>query len=513
MRVIDSLVLEFGLDHKQFTKSEQEVLDQLRKMEDEAQKTATDIERAQARSNDLFAGFRREMIGTLSLLIGGYGIKEFIGYISNLDAQTSRLARTMDMSTRELSAWQGAAKQVGGSGESITSTLQGMTRDMNTFMLTGQGTLASVLRPMGISLFDNNKHLKTASDLFLELADAVQNMDPARAAAFLSMIPGMNQDSINLILEGRRAIEEMIRAQKDLGTTTDLSAEEAKKYQKEIAELDTAATNFGRNMLTVVAPYVTKAMNDITEALRHGLDPHIMKGSFLDLLFSSKKYDLGSMEGWKELWGDFKGTLSFDPAMADARERLAAGLRAQAANKALDSVRSGPVGGGDNWDRFLKGLSYLETNQRDIGNSTSSAKGYFQFINGTAQMATKAGLPDPRAGSYEDQARATRKFIERFHPDAAAAISRGDFKGASQILNGEWPSLPGGSQQQNPTRYVQWADILRGQGGGGTSSTRTTTVTIGNMNVTTPDAQKFAKDIKPELERGSFSSQFNTGLQ
>lgn len=514
-RVIDSLVLEFGLDHKQFLRTEQEVFDQLKKMEDEAQKAGNSVEAQQKRSNDLFASFRREMIGTLSLLIGGYGVKEFVGYITNLDASTSRLARTMDMSTRELSAWQGAAKQVGGSGESITSTLQGMTRDMNSFMLTGQGTLASVLRPLGISLFDNNKHLKTASDLFLELADAVQKMDPARAAAFLSMIPGMNQDSINLILEGRKAIEEMIRAQKDLGTTTDLSAEEAKKYQQEMAKLDTAATNLGRRMLMFVAPAITKAMNDITQSMRQGLNPQIAKGSFFDMLFN-KSYAL-SGAGFSEMWGDLKGAFNYganyDPAMADARQRLAAGMNAQAANRALDAVRNGPVGGGDNWDRFLRGLSYLETNQQDVGNPSSTARGYFQFINGTAAQATRAGLPDPRAGGYDDQARATRMFIERFHPDAAAAISRGDFAGASQILNGTWPSLPGGSQQQNPNRYTQWADILRGQGAGGSTSTRTTTVTIGNMNVTTPDARTFAKDIKPELERGSFSSQFNSGMQ
>jgi hypothetical protein len=509
--VIDSLVLEFGLDHKQFTRSEREVLDQLRKMEDEATRTGRSIEREQAKANSLFAGFRRELLGVFSLMIGGYGIKEFVGHITNLDAQTGRLARTMNLSASELSAWQGAAKQVGGSAESITETLQGMTQDMNNFMLTGQGTLASVLRPMGISLFDNNKQLKSATELLLELADAVQGMDPARAAAFLNMIPGMNQNSINLILEGRKAIEGMVEAQRQLGTTTGMSAAEAQAYQKQMAQMQTAAENLGRSLLMYVAPSVTQAMEDINRAFRKGLNPRIAKGSPLDVLFGEKKYSR-DLAGLKERWGDLVDAFkNYDPAVDDAKDRLADKLQARAAARALSTVRGGPVGGGDNWERYLKGLSYLETTNRDVGNSTSSAQGYFQFIKGTANLATGAGLQDPRYGTYEQQAAATRAYIQRFHPDAAKAIEAGEYDKASTILKGEWPSLPGGSQQQSADRYQRWGQILRG---GGSSTTNSTTVSVGQVNVYTQatDAKGIAADIKPELERGLFPSQFNGSL-
>lgn len=508
---IDSMVLEFGLDHRQFTKGQREVLDDLRKFEDEAQKAGTRAEAGGKKVADVMGALRREAIGVIGLLLGGRGIQEFTSYVTNLDAQTSRLARTMNMSTRELSAWQGVSEQIGGSKESITGTLKGMTQDMNTFMLTGQGVLSSVLRPFGLGLFDNNKQLKTASQLFLELADATAKMDPARANAYLSMIPGMNQDSINLILEGRAAIEKMLQSQRQLGGTTEWSAEQAKAYQKEIANLDRAATNFGRNMLLIVAPSITKAMQDITRAMREGLNPHIGKGSVMDVIMSDKKYDV-SIGGVKEMFGDLRDAWNnYQPGREDGISQLRTGMNAQNAQKALDSVKNGPVGGGDNWDRFLKGLSYLETSGQNVGNSGSSAKGYFQFINGTAAMAVKAGLPDPRAGGYDQQAAATRAYIKRFHPDAAAAIESGDNRKAATILNGEWPSLPGGSQQQNPNRYTQWSNILNG----GSSSSKSNTTTVGTVIVNTQatDAKGIADDIKPQLERGSFTNQFNGGLE
>jgi len=117
----------------------------------------------------------------------------------------------------------------------------------------------------------------------------------------------------------------------------------------------------------------------------------------------------------------------------------------------------------DNWRNWLAAQSWLETDYRDEGNETSSARGYFQFLKGTAKMATDAGLPDPREGDYAAQAEATRKFIERFHPKAAAAIEAGKFMTAAVLLYSTWPSLPGGSQQQYQLRYDTWDAILNGE--------------------------------------------------
>ena len=125
---------------------------------------------------------------------------------------------------------------------------------------------------------------------------------------------------------------------------------------------------------------------------------------------------------------------------------------------------AGPGGMSGNWSNWLAGQSYLETDYRNEGNPTSSAQGYFQFLRGTAADAKRMGIPDPRFGSYAQQAAATKAYIEKTHPAAAAAIARGDYAGASRMLRGVWPSLPGGSQAQNSRRYQTWAQILQSGG-------------------------------------------------
>jgi len=44
--VLDSLVLEFGIDHRPFTKGQREVLDDLRKFQEEAEKAGTKASRS-----------------------------------------------------------------------------------------------------------------------------------------------------------------------------------------------------------------------------------------------------------------------------------------------------------------------------------------------------------------------------------------------------------------------------------------------------------------------------------
>lgn len=118
--------------------------------------------------------------------------------------------------------------------------------------------------------------------------------------------------------------------------------------------------------------------------------------------------------------------------------------------------------GEQNWNNWLRGQSFLES-PSGAPSSSSSAKGYFQFLDGTAKKALAAGLPDPQHGDYTSQAAATRAYIEHFYPAAAKAIAQGDFATAVPLLRGEWPSLPGGSQPQSDSQYSQWGQILRAQ--------------------------------------------------
>lgn len=454
--VVDELVLSLGLDPTKFSQGAQEQLRQLRGFEDQAVQTGKAIENQQQRLFGLISTIRREALGGLALFFGGRGLVEMIQHVTSLDASTFRLAKTMDMSAGEVSVWQGAIKQAGGTAEGANSALAGLSAEMSRFQLTGESQMLPVLSRLGISLYDQNRNLKSSGQLWLELADAVRGMDPREAAAFLQMIPGANQEMINFALLGRRAMEQYLESARQAGVTTAESAQQALEYQRALGLVDTAATNLGRTLLTALGPALTGTMNAFGNVLKmlSGAPGAREAEARTELLDARGEIHL---ENWLRSWVGM--------APVESTERSRAALRAVfAAHRRANRAAAGAPGMGENWENFLSGLSFLETSQTGAPSQTSSARGFFQFTRDTAADAVGAGIPDPRFGTYAAQADATMQFIRRFHPDAAAAIERGDFASAIASLRGRWPSLPGGSQPQTAARYQTFASELLGGG-------------------------------------------------
>jgi hypothetical protein len=113
----------------------------------------------------------------------------------------------------------------------------------------------------------------------------------------------------------------------------------------------------------------------------------------------------------------------------------------------------------------VRGQSYANSNVRrgayEQGMSLQQAQarygdyGYFQTNQADVDDAVRLGVPREIAsamnngggnGNYslQEQARATALYIQAYKPQAAAAASRGDYDTANRLLNGKWPSLPGG---------------------------------------------------------------------
>jgi hypothetical protein len=115
---------------------------------------------------------------------------------------------------------------------------------------------------------------------------------------------------------------------------------------------------------------------------------------------------------------------------------------------------------------FMTGIAYLETSldPRQAAGSEAGNTGFFRMNASNAARARAAGLPDPRYGSFGQQAAANWGYIQRFFPTAAEAIKRGDFMGAARQLGKFWVSMPGSGQQpQSAMRYQRWWNILTGR--------------------------------------------------
>jgi hypothetical protein len=85
--------------------------------------------------------------------------------------------------------------------------------------------------------------------------------------------------------------------------------------------------------------------------------------------------------------------------------------------------------------------------------------GFFQTNQNDVEDAVRRGVPREIAsamnngggrGNYTvaQQTNAIAEYIKKYKPEAAAAASRGDWSTANSLLNGKWPSLPGGKSHR-----------------------------------------------------------------
>ena len=487
--VIDSLVLEFGLDASQFTRGQQQVLNDVRRMEDEAQRVGRDTESSSKKLGELFTGLKREALGFLGIAIGGAEAKRFTDYLVNLDATTSRLSRTLGINVQDLGAWQAAAKTVGGTGQEVVSTIMKLEQEVWNFRFGAGSNLPGQLRPLGINVFGPNGQPKNGVELLREMAAAVEQlpMPTEGKSAYLRLL-GIDETTINLVIRGRAELEKTLDAMKRLGVTTKESGEAAERFQKDLSLVETAAISLGRAFLGPVIHGIASAI-EWFQKWRQTTDPAA-----------------GTTNGGVNVPG-----VGWVPGMPTDETPTTApdATRSAAVAKLSSAMKNQPS---SNWTNFLAALSYLETSQKGGGNASSTAEGYFQFLSATAAKARAQGIGDPRSGSYTDQAAAARAYIERNYPGAASAIQRGDFNAAIGALNQEWPSLPGGSQPQNAARYATFSDVLHG---GGPRPPGGTSIVVQNMTVNSaaPDAAGIARDIKTELTRSDFTAQVPQGTQ
>lgn len=499
--VLDSFVIEFDLDPSKFTKGQRDVMDSMRKMNEQVEKDTTNLESQSRKIFDLLGSMRREALTALAVFFGGREIGQFVNHITSLDAATGRLATTLGMSVEETSMWQGAIKQAGGTAEGANTALAGLSGEMQRFIMTGQSSMLPVLSRLGISLFDQNRNLKTSGQLWMEIARAVQGMNSREATAFLQMIPGATQDMINFALLGPEAMQKYLNAAKAAGTTTAESAAKARDYQRAIEQLDQSSANLGRTLVTMVAPALSAVADAASKLLQAW---QVKPGSVEDKQQASDLHDkMVSRFGDPNKFMNFflkpfglsvEGNTA-DDDMARARDLLSAKLRGFKAPTAAGSsgeveayIRSAAAARGI--DPEVAVAVYRSEGERNYVGDQGSSFGPFQLhyggVAGGANAVSGLGDTFTRTTGLDARDQSTWKAQVDFSLDQAKRGGWGPWHG--------WKGSP-----------------MAGIGGAGGG--RSVTVNVGGVTVNTSsnDGAGIAQDVDRALKRQLDAGAVNYG--
>lgn len=498
--VIDSLVLELALDTKKFTPAQKDALKALRMFEDQAVKSGKTVESEGKRMDAFFSKLKTQAIGLFAGLMGANGIKDFVSYVTTLDASVGRVSKTMNMSTQEISAWQGVSKQTGGTVEGMTAALQGMNGEMNKVLLGIPTGILPVLNYLQIGLYQTNGQLKTAGQMFFDISKAIEGMDPARARVTLSQL-GLPEEVINTLLIGRKSLGALYDEQVRLGIITRKNADQAIELSTAWEQSSQAATSFGRAILNDVSPALKLFLDGIREVFVLARDDNtLQKVLFLLNPFAWAGGKIGKFAGGKIAGATDTGAPSSTSAFGSSGGSGTIPLKAGAGSSSpqtahLMEVLSG-VGG------IAQVTALNDAYHRFLGGAHPAGNALDLTVNDPAQAEAVAGAIRAKLAELGISANVINEYAHPSKNSTGGHIHVGLGAGGAELGRG----------RSIGARAAAGVNINNRAGDSSSSSSSFSVDTIViNDKSGSPDV--IASGIEPALRRSGLASFANSGQQ
>ena len=230
--VIDSLVVELGLDPKGAQKGAADFRQELKKTRDVADTGAKDIEAYGKKASAFFGSLRNEAIGLFLAFQGASSITGFVQDLLHGDAATGRFAANIGMATSRLSAWQLAVQEMGGDSKDATAALGSMKQMFMSWQLTGTTGHDADLLGLGV----DKKSLSDPEQALLKIAEMAKKLPKDEFYARASRL-GIPDSVINTLEKGRHGVEELIKAKEKDGAATQAQADAAAEFERQSAKL------------------------------------------------------------------------------------------------------------------------------------------------------------------------------------------------------------------------------------------------------------------------------------
>ena len=344
--IIDALAITLALDATKFIKGQKEIESSLKKTKETAVAYGKEIETAMTATSAGVGKLVTAFLGLGAVLTGGKGVQQFITDVTKTDSALGRFARGVNMSTRDVQAFDGAVQSIGGSAGEAQSGIQALSdsfQSLKTFGDPGVVKALAILSSQGgkridpLRPVDKNTILDLAEDL-----GKIAKTDPTHAS-FLGRQLGLPPNVVSALMKGREEFAKLLEIQeKYAASTADIDA--ADKRQSAWQRLKAAGEATGRTILSIFTPALlelNKAFLDFVESVKThmpeikaawdnfwaGLEPiakpvfEFLKsalkgfGTFASDTFSLvKNAFFGSSDdirnSWKKLFDDMNDTLS-----------------------------------------------------------------------------------------------------------------------------------------------------------------------------------------------------------
>jgi hypothetical protein len=188
----------------------------------------------------------------------------FGDYVAQADSM-GKLANALDVDIEKMHAWGEAAARAGGSVEGFQGSLQSLTTQLARQATVGTSRAAKLLEGAGIDAGELGRQ-RQAFDVMMDLAEKAESMGKQEFFG-LGRALGLDQGTIMLLQQGRAALKEQIRLQKELGVYTKEDAKLTADWNDRVADFGQVMKSFSAIIFRMILPAMTKFVEYVNKAV------------------------------------------------------------------------------------------------------------------------------------------------------------------------------------------------------------------------------------------------------
>ncbi|MEY0016020.1 hypothetical protein AB7W42_14865 [Providencia rettgeri] len=262
--LIDTLLVSLKLDGGDFkrdandaTKANKDLADSTKKATAESDKFAKSI------NNGVKA-----LAGLFSAILVSTGMQKLIDDTAKANDQLNFLSKNLGMSATAVKRWQGAAEMSGGSADGMAASLSGLSKSLWDMVTMGDTSVLPYFNALNVGVIKSNGELRNLDDILLDVSDSLSKMSRPQAYNFAKNM-GFDDGTINMLLQGRREVEEHLALQKDIVVSSEQELEISRQLNKQNALVSRQWEGLKTLLANYLMPYALKFSETISGFLNY----------------------------------------------------------------------------------------------------------------------------------------------------------------------------------------------------------------------------------------------------
>ncbi|GBQ90966.1 phage tail tape measure protein [Gluconobacter albidus] len=259
--ILDSLVIQLGVDGRGVAKSTKQAGTALKTLEDRADHTQRTLADAGKVAADSFSRARVEAIALLGLFTGGRSIKAAVESVTQSYTQLGNAAQSLNMDPRKLTAYGTVFKTVGGNAEDAAAAIKQM--QAMQYDPAQRGALSKAMSNLNVTDYLNADGT-IKQDVLERINRGVQGVNQTTRNQFLPQI-GISSDAAKAAVElAPKEFDRRYNFGYD-NAPDQKTIDRARELTDHMVELHTQTSKFGQDLVSEYTPEIDAFVQKLLE--------------------------------------------------------------------------------------------------------------------------------------------------------------------------------------------------------------------------------------------------------